>query len=247
MWYTLGYRKGDIPVQACKLAKAQVRDLMDRLAKEPLENYELLWVLESCLETPASSVHALGVQLGSAGIIVIHRDCVWLRLDNEMHLSALLEPLPEQDYYRFYTSNASTLDMLQRWFPQGQLSQSRLCVRNLTKTWRKRFAVEIQVEADPETPGAQIYVAWDAEGGLVAQCRVEEVVQPWHEVVQWQVTREQDVNYWTEQVFGAATAALLAKGSPVVVRVAEDELYSSLETLDYREFKQLYYYVAVKE
>ncbi len=229
------------------MARAQVRDLMEQLAMTPLENYELLWVLESCLETPASSIYGLGVQPGSAGIMIIHRDCVWLRLDNEMLMTALLAPLPEQDFYRFYTSNAATLDMLRRWFPQGQLSQSRLCVRNLTKTWRKRFAVEIQVEPDPETVGGQIYAAWNAEGSLVAQCRVEEVVQPWHEVVQWQLTREQDINYWLEQVFGEVTATLLSQGCPVVVRVEEDEFFSILEPLGYREFSQLYYYVAVKE
>jgi hypothetical protein len=228
------------------LARAQVRDLIQHLAQEPLQNYELLWVLESCLETPASTVYGLGSRPGSAGIMVLHRDCVWLRLDNELLLSSFLAPLPEQDYYRFYTTNPVTLDMLQRWFPQGQLSQSRLCARNLTKTWRRRFVVEVQVEPDRNAPGGEIYLVQDKEGGLAANCRVEEVVRPWHELVQWQLVPDQDIFYWTEQVLGAVTAALLAQGKPAVVRAEDENVFAILDALGYREFNQLFYYVAAQ-
>lgn len=234
-------------MEATKLTRAQVRDLIDTLGQEPLENYELLWVLESCLETPASAVYGLGSRPGSAGIMVLHRDCVWLRLDNEMLFSSLLAPLPEQDFYRFYTTSPATLDMLQRWFPQGQLSQSRLCARNLTKTWRKRFAVEVQIEPDESAPGGDIYLVQDSAGAVVATCRVEEVVRPWREVVKWQLNPDQDIFYWTEQVLGAVTAALLAQDSPVVVRAEAENVFEILEALGFREFNQLFYYVAAQE
>lgn len=233
-------------MEAVKLTKVQIRDLLAILGEEPLENYEFLWVLESCLETPSSSVYGLGTMPWPAGLMITHRDCVWLRVDNEMLLTALLTPLPEQDFYRFYTTSATTLDMLQRWFPQGQCSQSRLCVRNLTKTWRKRFAVSTYVELDISAFGRETYIVVDGNDNLVADCTVEEVVQPWHEILQWSLVGEQDLNHWTEQVFGAITATLLAEGSPIVVRSDNDDFFTILQGLGYREFNQLYYYVAAR-
>jgi len=233
-------------VEAVKLNKAQIRDLHRFLGREPLENYELLWVLESCLETPASAVYGLGVVPWSAGLMIVHRNCVWLRLDNEMLLTALLVQLPEQDIYRFYTTSASTLDMLQRWFPQGQQTESRLYVRNLTKTWRKRFDVEVNIEPDPATLGGQI-CTFMAGGEPVATCAIQEVVLPWKEVVQWVMAKDQDLLYWIEQVFGALTSILLGQGSPVVVRTDSEAVLGILEDLGYREFSKLYYYVAARE
>jgi len=128
-------------VHAERLSRAQIRELHNRLTEAPLDNYELLWVLESCLETSASAVYGLGSFPWTAGLLAVHRQCIWLRLENEMLLETLLAQLPEPDFYRFYTTSPQTLDMLQRWFPGGILTQSCLCVRNLTRTWKKRFEV----------------------------------------------------------------------------------------------------------
>jgi len=212
-----------------------------------LDNYELLWVLESCLETPASAVYGLGPQPWSAGLLITHRQCIWLRVENEMLLSALLDLLPELDMYRFYTSNTETLEMLKRWFPQGQVSQSQLCVRNLTKTWRRRFDVTVQVNSDPSTVGGQAFSVTAQDGRLVATCASQQVVLPWQEIIQWKLLEGQDLVYWTEQVFGVITAAVLSEGCPVVVRIEDSTLFGILEPLGYREFSQLYYYVAARE
>lgn len=233
-------------VKAVKLSKAQIRELHAHLAAEALENYELLWVLESCLETPTSNVYGLGEHPWAAGLLVIHRQCAWIRLKNEMLFETLLEPLPELEMHRFFTTSLDTLGMLKRWFPQGQLSQSRLCVRNLTKTWRKRFDVSLEVSPDLATAGGNTFLAF-AEDRIVATCTSQLVVLPWHELVQWSLKMDSDKAYWTEHALGAITAALLSEGSPVIVRVADEELFVILETLGYREFSQLYYYVAAGE
>jgi hypothetical protein len=234
-------------MQAVKLARGQIRELQSHLSETPLENYELLWVLESCLDTPAGAVFGLGTEPWSAGLMIIQRQCIWLRLENEILLESLLAELPEWDLYRFYTASANTADMLSRWFPRGQLSQSWLWVRNLTKTWRKRFPVSVQVNPDPDASGGRIFAVSDQDGRAIAFCTSQQVVAPWQEVIQWSLQAEKDLVYWTEQAFGAVTAALLEDGSPVVVRVEDEELTGVLEPLGYREFSQLFYYVAARE
>ena len=234
-------------MDAVKLSKQQIRDLHDHLIEEPLANYELLWVLESCLETSASMVYGLGNHPWHAGILIMHRHCVWLRLQNEMLLETLMAPLPKLDLYRFYTTEADTLEMLKRWFPQGQLTQSRLCVRNLTKTWRKRFDLTVETEPDPTTIGGQTYSIVGPTGDLIANASSQQVVMPWQEIIDWQLLMEKDLVYWTEHVLGAITAVILADGCPAVLRVEDEALFSLLEPLGYREFSQLYYYVAARE
>lgn len=233
-------------MQAVKLSKAQIRELHSDLSGTALENYELLWVLESCLETPASSVYGLGSHPWTAGLLIYHRQCFWLQLENEMLIEQILNPLPELDMYRFFTTSSDTLDMLKRWYPQGQLSQSRLCVRNLTKTWRKRFEVSLEVTPDSATAGGQTFLASAGER-IIAACSSQQVVQPWQEIVEWSLKADFDKAYWTEQALGAITSSLLGEGSPVIIRVEEDELFGILESLGYREFSQLYYYVAARE
>jgi len=232
-------------VQAERLSRAQIRELHDRLTEAPLDNYELLWVLESCLETPASAVYGLGSFPWTAGLLAVHRQCIWLRLENEMLLETLLAQLPEPDFYRFYSTSPHTLDMLQRWFPGGILTQSCLCVRNLTRTWKKRFEVSVNSAPDPNTVGGWDYEVLDSDGGLVAACSSQQVVPPWQEIIKWAPVKEE--SFWTEQAWGAVTAVLLARGSPVVVRADSEDLFVALEPLGYREFSKLYYYVAARE
>lgn len=231
-------------MQAEKLSRAQIRELHQCLMEAPLDNYELLWVLESCIETPASAVYGLGSFPWTAGLLAVHRQCIWLRLENEMLLETLLAQLPELDLCRFYTASPHTLDMLQRWFPGGALTQSSLCVRNLTRTWKKRFEVSVSSAPNPNTLGGWDYEVRDSEGGLVAACSSQQVVSPWQEIIQWVPVKEE--SYWTEQAWGAVTNLLLAQESPVVVR-ADRKLLAILEPLGYREFSQLYYYVAAGE
>jgi len=232
-------------VQAVKLSRQQIRELRAHLGQAPLENYELLWVLESCLETASSAVYGLGAAPWSAGLLILHRDCLWLQLENEVLLTSLLAPLPEQDIFRFYTTNPKTMDMLKRWFPQGKLSQSQLCVRNLTKNWRKRFDASVKVEP-AENGGGQEFLL-TAGDDVVARCTCQQVVSPWQEIMHWSLEVEQDRRYWAEHVFGAVTATILAQGYPAVVRVENEELYSVLEPLGYRGFSQLFFYVATSE
>lgn len=233
-------------MQAIKLSKNQIRELHSHLAQDALINYELMWVLESCFETPASTVYGLGSFPWSAGILITHRQCFWLWLKNERFLETLLSPLPKQDMYRFYTSEHETLDMLQRWFPHGQLSQSKLCVRNLTKSWRKRFDISIEVSENPATLGGQSFTGTDKDGRLIASAFSQQAVLPWHEIFDWEIHFQQDISYWTEQFFGAITSALLDEGFPVIVRV-QDNVLNLLEPLGYRQFCELYYYVAAGE
>lgn len=232
-------------MQAEKLTKAQIRELHQCLTEAPLENYELLWVLESCLETPASAVYGMGSFPWLAGLMAVHRQCIWIRLENEMLLEALLAQLPEFDLCRFYTANPHTLDMLQRWFPGGVLTQSALCVRNLTRTWKKRFEVSLNFAPDPNTLGGWDYEALGPDGGMLATCSSQQVVSPWQEIIKWNQVKEE--RYWTEQAWGAVTSHLLAQGSPVVARADREELLAILEPLGYREFSKLYYYVAARE
>ncbi|HPZ21823.1 MAG: hypothetical protein ACOX21_01075 [Bacillota bacterium] len=232
-------------MQAEKLSHGQIRELIQHFSAEPLENYELMWVLESCLETPSSSVYGLGAFPWAGGLVAIHRQCIWLRLDNEMHLETLLAPLPDLDLCRFYTAGLHTLDMLQRWFPGGVVTQSSLCVRNLTSTWKKRFEVTVSSNPDPHTLGGWDYEVYDADGVLAATCSSQQVVSPWQEIIEWVGYRLE--NYWVEQAYGAVTAELLGRGSPVVIRADTEELSALLAPLGYREFGKLYYYVAPRE
>jgi hypothetical protein len=234
-------------VDAIKLSKSQIRELHSHLLDEPLGNYELLWVLESCLETSASDVYGLGRHPWHAGLLVMHRHCLWLKLQNEMLLEALLAVLPKLDLYRFYTTDTETLEMLRRWYPQGQLTQSRLCVRNLTKTWRKRFDVSVTVNADPATVGGFTFCLTGPGQETIATASSQQVVVPWQEIMDLQLLAEQDLVFWSEHVLGAITAVILAEGCPAVIRVGNEELYNILEPLGYREFSQLYYYVAARE
>ena len=232
-------------MQAEKLSRAQIRELHACLAEAPLEHYELLWVLESCLETLASAVYGLGSFPWLTGLMVVHRQCIWLRLENEMLLETLLAQLPEQDIYRFYTTSPQTLNMLQRWFPGGILTQSRLCARNLTKSWKKRFEVNVRSAPDPETLGGWDYEILDSNGNLAAVCSSQQVVPPWQEIIKWAPVK--DERYWIEQAWGAVTAFLLAEGNPVAVRVDSEDLFAVLDPLGYREFSKLFYYVAGRE
>jgi len=232
-------------VQAEKLSRAQIRELHAHLTEAPLENYELLWVLESCLETPASAVYGLGSFPWPAGLMAVHRQCIWLSLENEMLLEMLLAQLQEQDIYRFYTTSPPTLNMLQRWFPGGILAQSSLCARNITKNWKKRFEVFVRSAPDPDTLEGWDYEILGSNGNLAGVCSSQQVVPPWQEIIKWAPVKEED--YWTEQAWGAVTAFLLAEGNPVVVRVDSEALFAVLEPLGYREFSKLYYYVAARE
>lgn len=232
-------------MQAEKLNQGQIRELIQHFASEPLENYELMWVLESCLETPSSAVYGLGFFPWTGGLVAIHRQCTWLRLENEMHLETLFEPLPALDLCRFYTTSLHTLDMLQRWFPGGVVTQSSLCVRNLTRTWKKRFEVSVSAIPDPNTLGGWDYEIHDGDGVLVATCSSQQVVSPWQEVIEWIGVKVE--NYWMEQAYGAVTAMLLGRGSPVVVRADTEEMLALLEPIGFREFGKLYYYVAPRE
>lgn len=234
-------------MQMVKLSKQQVKELHSHLAEAPLENYEFLWVLDSCLETFSSTVYGLGAHPWSAGLFILHRQCIWLRLENELFLETMLAALPEMEVFRFYSTKSDTIEMMKRWFPNGQLAQSRLCVRNLTKTWRKRFDVSLQVNPDPSTTGGQTFTVFASDQGLIASCSSQQAVPPWHEIMNWSLEAGQDIAYWTEQAFGAVTAELLAEGNPIIVRVDDDELYGILESLGYREFSNLYYYVASSE
>lgn len=231
-------------VKAEKLSREEIGELRAFLAREPLENYEWLWVLESCLETPSSAVYSLGAGPWSAGLLILHRQCVWLRVENEMLLEDLLAPLPGAEVYRFYTTSPATVDMLERWFPHGQLSRSQLCVRKLTSSWRKRFPVEVSFASHSGPAQGELVMVQNGGGEIIAGFKVEQAVAPWYEVVEWNLAVSQDVAYWRQQAFGAVTAALLNRGNPVVVRAEDRELYNDLEGLGYREFCQLYYYVA---
>ncbi len=79
----------------------------------------------------------------------------------------------------------------------------------------------------------------------MAACSSQQVVPPWQEIIKWVPVKEE--SFWTEQAWGAVTAVLLARGSPVVVRADSEDLFVALEPLGYREFSKLYYYVAARE
>ena len=227
-------------MQAEKLSHGQIKDLHGSLMEKPLANYELLWVLESCLGTPASIVYGLGPFPWGAGLMAIHRSCIWLRLENEMFLESFLEQLPSEEIFRFYTAKLETLEMLQRWLPGGSLTTSSLYARPLTQSWKRRFAVTLQSTPDPDTLGGWHYEISDSQGSRVATCSSQKVVPPWQEIIELESVREE--TYWTEQALGAVTADLLAGGSPVVIRV-DRGLFDILAPLGYREFNELYYYV----
>lgn len=177
--------------------------------------------------------------------MIIHRQCIWLQLENELLLEEFLTWVPEFDLYRFFTTSANTLDMLKRWLPGGNVIQSALFVRNLTSNWRKRFSVLVHTTPDPSATGGWEQVVTDATGNLVATCSCQQVVPPWQEIVGWEPVTEK--GYWPEQALGAVTATILERGSPVIIRAEGEEMRAQLAPLGYREFCQLFYYVAAKE
>ena len=231
-------------MEAVKLSRTQLKELHQSMKKEPLHNYEMLWVLESCLETGAGAVFGLGSFPWDMGLLAVHRRCAWLSLTDETRLEPLLAQLPELEVYRFYTADPGVLDMLARWLPGGARHQSGLWVRPLTRSWKKRFSVSLRFSPDPHTRGGWDYQVFDPEG-LVATCSSQSAVPPWQEVMKWAPLRSGQ--YWAEQALGAVTANLLARDCPVVVRAEGDEEPALLESLGYREFCQLYYYIAPGE
>lgn len=232
-------------MQAEKLSREQIRELRGSLEENALANYELLWVLESCLETGPSAVYGLGAFPGAAGFISIHRNCAWLSLRNEMLLEPLLAQLPELDFHRFFTTSAATLAMLERWLPGGVLTQSSLWVRDLTRAWKKRFFVTVDSVRDPNTLGGWRHTVVSREGDRIAELSSQLVVPPWQEITEW--TPLTNESYWLEQALGAVTAFLLATGSPVVFRAVGEENMEILAGLGYREFSKIFFYVAPGE
>lgn len=231
-------------MEAEKLNRKQIRDLLESLADAPLKNYELIWVLEACLETPMSNVIGLGPFPWRAGLLISHRQCYWLKLDNEVFLEGLLSHLPNIELYRFFTTDAATLAMLSRWLPGGVASQSALMVRNNTQTWKKRFQVSLRVVPDSNTFAGFEYEITNPSGELVAVCSSQQVVPPWQEIIKWVPLLNED--YWLGQALGSVTALLLAQGYPVVMRVDRGTLGTLMEPLGYREFACIYYYITAR-
>ncbi|MTI96864.1 MAG: hypothetical protein FH749_15550 [Firmicutes bacterium] len=229
-----------------KLDNEQIHKLQTVLAADSLANYELLWVLEGCLANAASQVYGLGDPVRPAGILVIHRQCLWLRVQEERWLEPLLEKLPREPIYRFYTTEEAMLDMLMRWFPQGEYSQSSLMVRNVSKSWRKRFDVRVErVDSGPDMAGYLFNIY--ADSSLIAAVSGQSHVAPYLELVSWKVYEQDSYYQLLEPVFGALTSHCLETEQPVVVRSGDANLLTVLESLGYKSFSPLYYYVAAAE
>lgn len=231
-----------------KLSRAEVGDLRHYLAEQRLQNYELLWVLEGCQNSPGSTVAGVGSFPWPAGIILFHRGCFWLRLENEIFMDQLLDCLPRQEVYRVYTTEPSSLDILKRWLPGGELRQSALCVRNVTRSWRKRFSLTPEPIANDNAgePGVE-YHLFDSSHRLVATVKVQTLVAPYQEITDWKFFTESQHSFWLEEIFGAMVNLYMSQQLPLVVRLGEDSLMELVEPLGFREFSPLYYYIGLEE
>lgn len=231
-----------------KLTRSEIEDLRLSLVEQPLHNYELLWVLDACLESPGSMVAGVGRYPWPAGLMIRHRECFWLRLANEMFMEDLLGCFPRQDVYRVYTTDHQSLDMLKRWLPGGESRQSSLCVRNATKSWRRRFSVspELAGGENADDPGTE-YRLYTTSRQVIASVTVRSLVEPFQEITHWEIYADSQYSYWLEEVFGAMVNHFLSQKLPVVARLGEDSLVQLLEPLGFREFSPLYFYIGLAE
>jgi hypothetical protein len=227
-----------------KLTKREVNWMHQHLAREILDNYEFLWVLEGCMNNAASSVWAIGEFPWSAGYVICHRQCHWLRLNNEKFMEPLLDCLPKEPILKFYVDNRVTLEMLTRWYPGGMFSESTLFVRRNSQSWRKRFDLDL-IQEEESTLGRRML--FGNQLGPVATITAKAVVKPYVEISEWTLHCEENRWFWLEQAIGLTTGIFMAKGKPMVIRVNQDPLKESLGVLGYREFSPLYYYMAIKD
>ena len=230
-----------------RLTKTEVSRLRDNLARQPLDNYELLWVLDGCLDSPGGAVVGVGSYPWPAGILIRQRDCFWLRLHNETFLEQMLSAFPRPDVYRIYTTDNQSLEILQRWLPGGDTRHSVLAVRNLTKTWRKRF--EVSPRKLPPVNGADQcrYVLETDQGVKIASVIVRNLVEDFREITEHQFHVEGQHSYWLEEVAGAMVNHFMDTGQPVTMRLADENMLHLLEPLGFRQFSPLYYYVGMME
>lgn len=235
-------------MEISKLTRKEMGDLRQYLAEQTLQNYELLWVLEGCQDSPGSTVAGVGSFPWPAGMMLHHRDCFWLRLENEIFMEQLLGSFPRQEVYRVYTTEPNSLDILKRWLPGGEVRQSALCVRNVTRSWRKRFSLSPEPIAhdNADEPGEE-YNLFDASRRLVASVKVQTLVAPYQEITDWEILIESQHSYWLEEVFGAMVNWYMGRQLPLVVRLREESVEQLLEPLGFREFSPLYYYIGLVE
>ena len=230
-----------------RLSKADVGRLRDALAGQPLDNYELLWVLDGCLTSPGGSVVGVGSFPWPAGILVRQRDCFWLRLHNETFFEELFKAFPRPDVYRIYTTDDHSLEMVQRWLPGGDTRHSVLAVRNVTKTWRKRFEVTPRKLSPINGADQYRYVLETDNGKKIASVTVCNLVEDFQEISEHKFHVEGQHSYWWEEVAGAMVSHFMEKEQPVVMRLADEAMLHLLEPLGFRQFSPLHYYVGMME
>ncbi len=230
-----------------RLSKAEISRLRAILGRQPLENYELLWVLDGCLDSPGGTVVGAGSCPWPAGILVRQRDCFWLRLNNELLLKDMLGAFPRPDVYRIYTTDNESLEMLQRWLPDGDTRQSVLAVRNVTKTWRKRFEVSPRQVPPLNGVDQHRYILETEQGQKIASLTVRNLVENFQEITDHEFHVEGQHSYWLEEVAGAMVNHFMTLEQPVTMRLADENLLQLLEPLGFRQFSPLYYYVGIME